>query len=282
MTDYSLTAGQQQDLIDFLNAGSSIYIEGNDFGYYHKSNPVYSMFGATYVGDGNATGNVQNLAGEDDTLMSGAQQIAYTYGSAYPDQYVDYITANGGDLIFKSQEQRNRAVSYAGPNGTYRAIYATFWFGAMHDSGATCNKAMIMVAYMRYLMGDTMVVSVANEISVTAGGTADLLLEADATYAGRTYAVLGSLSGTTPGFNFGSAHIPLNMDAVFNFIRTHWNSAMLANFQATLDASGRAVATLNTMGPLNPAYAGKTLNFAWIAMNPVDYASNPSPLKFVP
>ena len=40
MTDYPLTAGQQQQLVGFLNSGKGLYIGGNDFGYFHKDHFV--------------------------------------------------------------------------------------------------------------------------------------------------------------------------------------------------------------------------------------------------
>ncbi len=282
MSDYQLTSGQQTSLINFLNDGKGIYVGGNDFGYFQKNTNFYKMFGCTYVGDGSYINNVQNLTGQTGTLMEGAQ-INYTYGSAYPDQYVDYISSNGGDILFKCQKNYGRAVAYAGSDGSYRAIHSTFWFGAMKDSGATCNKAKIMAAYMRYLSGDSMVVAVENEISVSSGGQANLMLEGGASMAGRSYGVLGSLSGTTPGFDYGSVHIPLNVDAAFNQIHNNWNSSNLVDFQSTLDASGRGSALLDTPASvLNPGLAGQTLHLAWVTMSPVNFASNATGVQFVP
>ncbi len=280
MSDYELTAGQQQELSDFLNSGKSIYLEGNDFGYYHKNDPFYKMFGCTYVGDGNSSSNVMNLTGINDSLAD-AVAIDYTYGTPYPDQYVDYIASSGGDMLFACQGNRNRAVAYSGPNGTYRAIHSAFWFGAMKNAGATDSKKKIMAAYMRFLMQETLVVGVQDEVSVYNGGEVELMLETNPNAAGRSYAVLGSLSGTTPGTPVGSVILPLNYDAFFAFVQNRLNSNTFYDFYGQVDTSGRALATLNVTTPVNPALAGMTVNFAFLLLAPANFASNAAPVQLV-
>lgn len=276
MTDYALTAGQQQQLVGFLDDGKGLYIGGNDFGYYHKSHTIYQMFGCTYLGDHNL---FSSLSGQSDTLLEGAA-ISYTTGG-YPDDYLDWIGANGGDMLLTGTNL-NRAVAYSGPDGTYRAIHCAFWFGAMRNSGASHTKAEIMAAFVRYLNGDTMVVALENEIPMSTGGQVDLMLEAGLAAAGRSYGVLGSMSGTTPGFDFGSVHIPLNRDMVFNMIYANWNNQNWVNFQSTLDASGRGLATFDTVGPPPPSVVGQTIDFAWVTMSPLTFASNAASVQFVP
>jgi len=173
-------------------------------------------------------------------------------------------------------------VSYAGSNGTYRAIHCAFWFGALKNTGASHTKAEIMAAFVRYLNGDTMVVALENEVAVSTGGSVDLMLEAGTAAAGREYAVLGSLSGTDPGINHSPVHIPLNRDGLFNLIRWNWNNQNWVNFQSTLDASGRGLATFDTVAPPPAMLLGQTINFAWVTMNPVNFASNAGAVTFVP
>jgi len=69
MTDYALTAGQQQQLVDFLNDGKGLFIDGNDFGYFHNANTIYKMFGCSYLGDSNV---FSSLTGDDNRLLGGA------------------------------------------------------------------------------------------------------------------------------------------------------------------------------------------------------------------
>ncbi len=106
------------------------------------------MFGCTYAGDGNATANIQNVTGQTGTIADGYTHD-YLYGQG-PDFYVDAIIANGGTILFKSQDSLCRAVSYSGPSGMYRAIHSTFIFGGLRDGAFT--KAMLMTQYMDYLL----------------------------------------------------------------------------------------------------------------------------------
>ena len=122
MTDYELTAGQQQDLVGFLNDGKGLYIGGNDFGYFNGGDPIYSMFGCTYLGDHT---DVTSLAGQTDTLLDGST-INYS-NAGYPGDYLDWIGSAGGDLLYKCQSSRYRAVAYAGPDGTCATSGATPW-----------------------------------------------------------------------------------------------------------------------------------------------------------
>jgi len=278
MTGYQLTAGQQQQLINFLNAGKSIYLEGNDFGYYHGTSQVYSMFGCSYLGDSDT---VLSLTGQQDTL---AHDVSLNYHNAtYTNDYTDWIDASdGASLLFKSEEGKGRVVSYAGANGDYRAIHCSYVFGAMKNTGASHTKAEIMAAYMRYLQGGDFVLGVANDISASAGGSVCMGLEASVSEANRTYGVMGSVTGTSPGFHVGSVDVPLNPDPFFQFVFMYWNSTICNNFMGNLNGNGCAAATFDTLGAVDPSFVGVQMHFAYILANPIDYASAPVEVNVIP
>lgn len=277
MSDYALTAGQQQQIIDFLNAGKAVYVGGSDFGYYHKDHAVYGMFGCSYLGDSD---NISSLNGKRLTMCDSVSTtfVNHTYTNAY----VDWIGPNGGDILFTSEEGYNRVIAYSGPNGTYRAIHATYIFGAMKDAGATYTKAQIMGAYMRYLKGDDFVLPVACDLTGTDGGTICLGLEATPSEAGRTYGVLGTTSGTSPGFGLGFVNVPLNPDPFMDVVILLWNSPFFKNFMGTLDTDGRGLATIDIPGPLDPSWVGIQMHFAYVLNNFIDYASVPVEVNILP
>jgi len=105
------------------------------------------MFGCSYLGDGNASSNVQSVTGQNGTFVQG-MNYNYLYGQG-PDSYVDIIGANGGTMLFKSQDNNGRAISYNGAGGSYRAIHSAFIFGALRDG--TQSKTGLMASYMDYL-----------------------------------------------------------------------------------------------------------------------------------
>lgn len=79
-------------------------------------------------------------------------------------------------------------------------------------------------------------------VSATAGATVPLTLDLGTPSAGVGYLVLGTSSGTVPGFVFQGVHLPLNRD---RFLVRSFARAGLPPFPGTigaLDASGRAAA----------------------------------------
>ena len=282
MTDYQLTAGQQQQIIDFLSAGNSVYLEGNDFGYFHKGNAVYSAFGITYVGDGNSANNVMAVTGQQDVLAQG-MGLNYTYGLAYPDQYVDYFSPNvmgGADILCRCQLSNGRLSAYTA-GGAYRAMHSSFWFGAMKNALGTHTKTEVMAAYMRFLSGDSLVLGMDTEVSAASGGTVNLFLETASTKGNRQFGILGSVTGTSPGFNAGSVTVPLNYDVFTDIVILFWNTPVFENFLGTLDSKGRAMSVLNAAA-IDPSAVGVTMNVAFVLANPIDFASNAAPVTIVP
>jgi hypothetical protein len=101
--------------------------------------------------------------------------------------------------------------------------------------------------------------------------------------AGRNYFLLGSMSGTEPGILLpgGQATLPLNWDFFTDLTLEFANTAFFLNFNNVLDGSGRAAATLDTLGPLPAGSAGASLYFAFLLYDPYDYASNPVEIEIV-
>jgi hypothetical protein len=78
-----------------------------------------------------------------------------------PDNYVDFIGPNGGTILFKSQDNRNRAVNYDGPSDNYRSIHSAFIFGALRDGSDT--KTQLMDIYIDYLISGPVAVGESNQ-----------------------------------------------------------------------------------------------------------------------
>ena len=112
-------------------------------------------------------------------------------------------------------------------------------------------------------------------LSAATGGAIDLRLDAGATHGGKTYLMLGSLSGTSPGFDAAGLHVPLNWDDFSNLSLLWSGTPYFQNFFGTLDGAGKASATFNTQGPLDPAFVGIEASFAFATLPPGDFISNP-------
>jgi hypothetical protein len=118
----------------------------------------------------------------------------------------------------------------------------------------------------------------APQVSVSAHQQQVLRLNAGPNNAGRQYMVLGSLSGTTPGTTVNGIHVPLNVDAYFNFTQTNPNSAILVSSMGTLDATGRAAAAFKP----DATFVGTTANHAFILLSPTNFVSEPESCVVVP
>jgi len=121
-------------------------------------------------------------------------------------------------------------------------------------------------------------------LSASAGGVINFDLATFPCYAGRDYALLGSMSGTEPGFLLRNAGLlPLNPDIFSYFIRNNFNSTWFAGFRGILDSDGNASAVLDSGGPV-PAImpVGTTLHFAFTTIYPFDVQSNAVSVTVVP
>ena len=120
----------------------------------------------------------------------------------------------------------------------------------------------------------------AYSISVATGETVGLHLDAGAGHAGKSYIVLGSLSGTSPGFDFAGYHVPLNWDWFSVATLVMAGSPYFVDFWGTLDPSGEATATFDTQGPVDPGYVGLGASFAYATFSPPDFVSNAITVTF--
>ena len=119
-------------------------------------------------------------------------------------------------------------------------------------------------------------------IPAQTGGIVDFKLDAGPGNAGRNYILLGSVTGTVPGFPLpgGLATLPINWDPFTDFVLVFINTPVFFNFLGQLDANGQALAILNA--PPLPANAiGVIMDFAYALNNPWDCASNPVTVRII-
>lgn len=116
------------------------------------------------------------------------------------------------------------------------------------------------------------------------GGIIEFDLDAGPAHANRRYLILGSASGTIPGFPlpWNLATMPLNWDWFTDLVWLYKTSPLFNGFLGYLDSAGQSTAELNTGGPLPSGSAGKVLHFSFCMNNPFDYASNPIRVEIVP
>lgn len=124
--------------------------------------------------------------------------------------------------------------------------------------------------------------SPAASISSSLGDDVPLQLAGGPGLADRGYVVLVSLSGTQPPSQFGNVTIPLANDPFVGWSFAYCGSNVLVNTCGVLDAQGQAQAKVvlqpNDLAPV----VGKTMTFAAVTLDPVDYASDPVQVAILP
>ncbi len=159
-TSLPLDYDDQQALLDF-GGWRGLYVEGGDVGYDYSSAPLWDLFGASYLHDGNPLedGNIETVEGVAGMITAGLTFDCPGYQTEPSDNYLDEITNDGGAVIFTSMPMGNvsnaRTVLYAG-DGHRRAVVSTFLFGSLADGDST--KADLMSRYIEYL-GETIAVT---------------------------------------------------------------------------------------------------------------------------
>lgn len=117
-------------------------------------------------------------------------------------------------------------------------------------------------------------------ISVVRGGTQRLSLRAGLVNADRPYLLLGSISGTAPGFVHDGFQIPLVPDAYFAFTHSHPNQAPLSGSLGRLSTTGTGTAAV-TLPPGLTSLLGLTVHHAFVVADngKLTLISNPVALR---
>jgi hypothetical protein len=184
--------------------------------------------------------------------------------------------------------QRNRPVSdvstdfTAYPQGAYIGDYTSVactdrTLHAMWTDGRAGDDDVYTSPVNLGLSTDTATISAAS------GGTVSFALDAGPLYGSASYWLLGTVSGTSPGFQLHGVDVPINFDAFTLLTITNANTSSLPGFAGTLGTNGGATASL-VAPPLPPALIGLPMDFAFLVKSggAVRWASDPTHLEIVP
>jgi hypothetical protein len=105
-----------------------------------------------------------------------------------------------------------------------------------------------------------------DQVSLSAGGSQVLSLNVGASEAGKSYQVLGTVSGDTPGFVYTGMMIPLNPDPYTVFTLLNPNSPLLNGSGGVLNSLGQATAVLTLPPASDPSMAGLTVHHAGVVL----------------
>ena len=109
------------------------------------------MLGCQFIENGNEAGDIWKIYGNDNTFVEG---MTFNYGHiSSPKCRSDVIAANGGQLLFFSQDSLGYVVAYQ--NEAYHVIVTTFILGALINGDMPNRKIELMQKYLSFLEGTT-------------------------------------------------------------------------------------------------------------------------------
>ncbi|MBN2175138.1 MAG: S8 family serine peptidase [Bacteroidales bacterium] len=137
---------QGQAVVDYMNAGGMVYLEGGDVWYYDPTIGGYNfdpLFGINPTADG--SGDMSTLSGQTGTFTAGM-----SFGYSGENNWMDHIEAiSPAFKIFQnSSPSYGAAVAY--DQGTYKTIGASFEFGGLTNGSSPSTKDELMYEYLDF------------------------------------------------------------------------------------------------------------------------------------
>lgn len=133
-TNRSLTTAEANALVDYLDEGGSVYMEGGDCWAYDSARSIYNgYFGINGVSDG--AGDLYTVNGESGTMCEG---MSFAYAGA--NSYMDHINATGSGVRIFTNPSDGAGCGVANDAGTYRTVGCAFEFGGLTDGTSPSTR----------------------------------------------------------------------------------------------------------------------------------------------
>ena len=145
--NYRISVGGQEAtaLVNYLNNGGRIYLEGGDVWYYDPLTGGHnfgSLFGLTGTSDG--TGDLINAIGYSGTFT---QDMVFSYGGE--NSFIDHINPTTGYAIFNSGLMGYNC-GIANNAITYRTVGTSFELGGLVDGSGVSTRAVLLDSIMHF------------------------------------------------------------------------------------------------------------------------------------
>jgi hypothetical protein len=146
--NYHITNGDPEAtaLVNYLNAGGRVYLEGGDVWYFDPLIGGYNfcpLFGLVGISDG--TGDLTNAVGCSGSFTQG---MGFSYGGE--NSYVDHIDPTSGYTVFNSGGFTGYNCGIAYNAGNYRTVGLSFELGGLVDATPPSRKATLLDSIMHF------------------------------------------------------------------------------------------------------------------------------------
>jgi PKD repeat protein/uncharacterized spore protein YtfJ len=141
--NHVLTSSEGQNLVDYLNNGGSLYMEGGDTWAYDQGTAVHSMFNINGTNDGSS--NMGNVVGNTDTFTEG---MSFYYSG--DNSFMDHIEPIGSAIMIFDNDSPPYGTAVAYDNGNYKTIGSSHEFGGLQDGASPSTKEELMAKYLDF------------------------------------------------------------------------------------------------------------------------------------
>ncbi len=140
---YQLPEEEAVQLVNFLNQGGRIYMEGGETWYYDSPTSLHVYFNINGVGDGG--GDTQQIQGYPGSYAAG---LHYSYNG--DNKWMDRLSPEFPAMtVFTNQEPAYvNTVAHAADG--YKTIGASFEFGGLVDGGDSSNKTFLLKKMLEF------------------------------------------------------------------------------------------------------------------------------------
>ncbi len=141
-SNYSLSTVEANAIVDYLDAGGNVYMEGGDCWAYDSARTIYNgHFGVNGTHDG--SGDLSTVQGQAGTMCDG-MSYAYVGGN----DWIDHMMAINGAVKIFTNPADNAGCGIAQDTGTYQTIGCSFEFGGLVDGASPSTKSELMDEYL--------------------------------------------------------------------------------------------------------------------------------------
>ncbi|MBU0756097.1 MAG: SBBP repeat-containing protein [Planctomycetes bacterium] len=260
---------------DLQTLECATYLGGTGYEFCHAM--IVDEDGGLWFSGGTQSVDFPTTAGAfKETYQGGAFDTFITRLSKELDRLSvsTFVGGSEDDLGYALASNEPHTIFLAGPTLSADFPCSAFAYDATYNGGEYDAFLIEMRLLGLFCSSQT--------ISAGQGGEITFSLKAGQEHAGRSYIVLGGMTGTSPGYLLPGDRkvLPLNWDGFTDAVIAWINTPLFDSFLGTLDATGQATAKIDS-GPV-PGFIGTTMHFACTLGNPFDFVSNPVEVEIVP
>jgi hypothetical protein len=146
--NYVISTGNPEAsaLVDYVNSGGNLYLEGGDVWYYDPLGSGYNfcpLFGIQAVSDGSS--DCGPVAGEVGTFT---QDMIFQY--AGENSWIDHINPTGTGFLIFHDTNNNYNCGVANDVATYKTVGLSFELGGLVDAGAGNTRQDLLDSIMNF------------------------------------------------------------------------------------------------------------------------------------